>query len=270
MSGLERPVPADWLTLRRGADAAAREPARSLLAPLADHYPADPTVHVLDLGAGTGANQEYLQPRLPFASVWTLLDHDADLLDHPAQGSGRRVLGGVEELPRLLAEVGAPALVTCSALVDLLSAEQLDALVDTLLGTGTPALLSLTVTGRVRLDPHHRFDLAVARAFDAHQARQTRPGPRAADHLAARARRAGAAVRAVATPWRLSGSDPAHGPLLDRYLRDRAAVAREQEPGLAGPAREWLAARLADRHRGELRVEVGHVDQLVLPVADRE
>lgn len=283
----ERPIAADWLALRRAADERARDAAAPLLADLTAHlagltaHLADLTAHlggarralprpgadivaVVDVGAGTGANRSYLAPRLPFRTAWTLLDHDPALLGAEDNEGCRRVLGGVAELPGLLAELGpGPRLVTCSALLDLLSAPDLDALVEAVLGAGVPALFALTVTGGVRIEPADPDDELVREAFDAHQARAGRPGPGAAEYVAAavRARSAlrgsgvsegegrgtpesqGARVLTAPTPWLLgatSSSAPnwrgeghtvpesAEAGFLRRYLTDRAAAAVEQ------------------------------------------
>jgi len=36
----------------------------------------DGSVEIIDLGAGTGANQRWLAPRLPFRQRWIHIDHD--------------------------------------------------------------------------------------------------------------------------------------------------------------------------------------------------
>ena len=287
-----RPVEADWLALRRPADAAAREGTQRLLGRLwrhlRTHHEGESTrpVHVVDVGAGTGANQDWLAPRLPFPSRWTLLDHDAALLEHPtATGTARRVHGGLDTLPALLADgpdtVGGTAgdtaadpegsaapgsramtVVVASALLDLLTDAELDTLTDLLVETGTPALFALTVDGEVTCVPHDPDDEVVARAFEEHQRRDGIAGSTAADHLATRARAAGAEVIEAATPWRLTSAD---APLLRRYLTDRAAVASEQDPTLADRAQAWLDRRLERLDAGSLAVVVGHVDLLVLP-----
>ncbi|GAB47447.1 hypothetical protein [Mobilicoccus pelagius] len=269
-----RPVEADWLALRRPADAAAREGTQRLLGRLWRHLRAhDETgghgpVHVVDVGAGTGANQEWLAPRLPFPSRWTLLDHDAALLDHPtATGHAQRVHGGLDDLPRLVTGEGeedaaGPTVVVASALLDLLTGPELDTLTDLLLDTGTPALFALTVDGEVTCVPHDPDDDLVHDAFEVHQQRDGIVGSAASAHVADRAREGDAEVVEATTPWRLTSAD---APLLRRYLTDRAAVVAEHDPALAPRAQAWLERRLAQLDAGTLAVVVGHVDLLVLP-----
>lgn len=318
----ERPIAADWLTLRRFLDEKARESARGMLAQLAAAFadrPADPApgnaidssapigpgaligpgvpigpgaVAVVDVGAGTGANRAYLAPRLPFPTRWTLLDHDPALLAAADNEGCRRVLGGIDQLPGLLAELGpGPRLVTCSALLDLLSTVELDALLAAVVEQRVPALLALTVTGAVHLDPADPDDQLIAAAFDAHQARAGRPGPQATAYLAGAARTAGATVAEASTPWLVSAATDedaatagtttagtttaapdtaATGAFLRRYLTDRAAAAAEQlqlagRPQDSHRVTEWLSRRLAAVDQDRLSLRVDHTDLLILP-----
>ncbi|WP_082043702.1 class I SAM-dependent methyltransferase [Mobilicoccus massiliensis] len=265
-----RPVEADWLTLRRPADEAAREGTQRLLTRLwrdlrtcAGPEHEQRPVRIVDVGAGTGANQAWLAPRLPFPATWTLLDHDADLLHHPvATGQGTRVHGGLDDLPRLVEADGTLTVVVGSALLDLLTYDELDTLATLLVETATPALFSLSVDGAVNLVPADDDDTLVADAFDAHQRRDGLAGASAADHFSSRLREAGAEVVDATTPWRLTAAQP---DLLRRYLTDRAAVAVEHDPALADRVEAWLERRLQQVDAGTLAVVVGHVDLLALP-----
>ncbi|WP_168583236.1 SAM-dependent methyltransferase [Gephyromycinifex aptenodytis] len=264
-----RPIAADWLALRREADEGAREGTQRLLTRLWRHLQASPqasrrhSVHVIDLGAGTGANQSWLAPRLPFPATWTLVDHDPDLLHHPMQGSGQRVVAEVSHLPELLDQDQDQArVVTCSALLDLLSYEQLDDLADVLIQTRTPALLSLTVTGGVSYAPADEVDPQIQSAFDAHQGRNDLAGPDAARHLAARCEELGAEVVRAHTPWRLAAH---HEALIERFLTDRVTAALEVRPELEDVATAWLRRRLKQARAGTLALVVDHEDLLVLP-----
>lgn len=256
----ERPIAAGWLALRRAADTSARDGAAWLLSELTERL-AEPLT-VFDIGAGTGANQAYLTPRLGVSSRWVLLDHDADLLLAPGHGSAERVLGGIGELRGLVAAASGPRLVTCSALLDLLSTDELDELAAVLSRMGVPGLFSLTVDGSLLLEPRHRFDEAISAAFNAHQARAGRPGPAAAAYLAQRCAQAGLVVRQAETPWLLG---PGAEALIERLLTERADAAVEQQPGLAADAQQWLDDRLSSLRDEVLTVQVGHVDLLITP-----
>lgn len=257
MSRPTRPIAADWLALRVAADTAARDRATGLVA---DWVAATDAVEpaLVDIGAGTGANRAYLAPRLGRPAHWVLLDHDAELLAAPQHGRAQRVVGGIDALDALIA-AGAD-LVTCSALLDLLTAAELDELAEVLARHRTPALFSLTVDGTSRLDPAHPDDGVVASAFNAHQARDGRPGPNAVDHLTARCAAAGLSVRRADTPWLL---DAGSAPLVARFMTERSAAAVEARPELSEVAAGWLTARLASLDAGDLRVRIGHVDLLI-------
>src|SRR3954449_8589485 len=152
-----------WLTLREPADAAARSP--ELVEMVRPHLPTDREVVVHDLGCGTGSMARWLAPRLDGAQRWVLWDRDAELLPHAAadpptsdrdQVSVETRQGDVTRLdPELLS---AAALVTASALLDMMTAEELDRLVATCVAVGCPALITLSVTGRVELSPAEPLD----------------------------------------------------------------------------------------------------------------
>jgi len=285
-AGPQRPVAGDWLALRAPADAEAREDARFLTDRLVRHWAesapevgpggaageAEPVV-VVDLGAGTGANRAWLAPLLPGPQRWVLLDHDRDLLDRAvavAREEGADVvpvLAGVEALERVLAEhPAARRLVTCSALLDLLSHEQIRELARVLCAAGVPALFALTVDGEVVLDPPHHFDAPVLGAFDDHQQRGALAGPEAVGLASTALRECGMAVDVVPTPWWVA-DQPWARPLLERLLADRADAAVEHRPDITPEAHAWLRTRLVDVARGRLRATVGHADLLALPPA---
>ena len=262
-----------WLDLREPADAAARSAALvgQLRAVLGDR----PLV-VHDLGSGTGSMPRWLAPQLPGPQRWVLHDHDPGLLAVAGAGcTGLRDANGHEvrietrttELRRLRPTDLADAdLVTASALLDLLTAAELDALAAAC--TGTPALLTLSVAGYVELDPPDPRDPAFAAAFDAHQRRTVAGrrllGPDAPEAAAAAFARHGLHVRSAASPWRLG---PDRAELIGHWLRGWVAAAAEQEPELRGEAERYLDDRLREGVR--LTALVLHRDLLVLPGDDR-
>lgn len=251
-------IAADWLGLRRGADWAARSHATPLVRRCAQHLAGGGTV--IDVGTGTGSNHAYLAPQFP-GSRWILLDHDAELLRHIDAPGARLVEGGIESLPQLMGRVEGTCVLTCSALLDLLSRDQLTLLVDVIAEHGAFGLFAMSVDGTAGLTPGHPDDAVVLDAFNRHQRRRERPGPDAAEFLATLARRRGLVVDAVATPWRLSASS-----LTERLLDERGAAAREQAPELRERIDEWRRARLAEP---ELRIEIGHLDLLITPPDSR-
>ena len=264
---------ADWLVLREPADAEARSAA--LVDELLGHLPSGPvTVH--DLGSGTGSMLRWLSPRLPVPQHWVLHDRDAELLD---LATGRAPAGRnpvvVEtrhgDLTHLRAEeLGDATLLTASALLDMMTADELGRLVDLCARVGRPVLLALSVTGEVSLAPGDPLDAEVREAFNDHQRRDLGAGrlfgPDAVTEAVASLDRLGFDVRTGPSPWRLG---PAHAALTRAWLQGWVGAACEQEPDLAGPAASYVERRLAELASGRLAVTVGHLDLLALPVAPR-
>ena len=268
----ERPADAGWLALRVPADNAAREAIiEPLLEPLL-HFlrSAGSPVHVVDLGAGTGSNARWLAPRLSMAQRWTLIDHDARLLaqaNPPVDFTA--VAGRMDQLESLLAPRTAPGaksatLITCSALLDVLTATDVESISAAVAAAGAAALFSLSVTGKVRLTPRNAFDPVITREFDNHQRRGGRLGPDAPEVTRSKLARHGLKVRSVETGWDLTSDDPA---LFGAWLHGRVEAAVEQAPERSEEAHRWLRRRLDQLARGELRARVEHVDLLALPAA---
>jgi hypothetical protein len=263
-------VSADWLDLREAADAAARAP--ELIAPvrryLAGRSPA--TVH--DLGAGTGSMGRWLAPRLPGAQHWVLHDRDPDLLKRAADSMPRTAADGAPvtvevregDITQLRpGDLDGAALITASALLDMLTREEIDAIVAGCASAGCPVLLTISVIGRVELTPPDPLDARLAAAFNAHQRRtfagRRLLGPDAVDAAAEAFRRYGVSVRPHPSPWRL-GPDQAE--LAAEWLRGWLDAACEQRPELVGAARSYTTRRLAEARAGRLHIVVHHRDLL--------
>lgn len=255
----------DWLALREGADAAAR--AAELLDPLRAALPPDEPLVVWDLGCGTGSLGRWLSGRLRGPQHWILHDRDPALLDRArtnayvtADGLPATIETRAGDLGALRAAdlVGA-SLVVASALLDVLTAAEIEAVAA---ATGCPALLTLSVVGRVRLCPSEPLDTEFAAAFDAHQRRAGLLGPDAVTAAIAAFGRRGATVTTRPSPWRLG---PGQAALTAEWLRGWVGAAVEQQPGLAPFADDYLGRRLADCAAGRLTVDVHHVDLLAVP-----
>ncbi|HVV57803.1 MAG TPA: hypothetical protein VHC45_05530 [Gaiellaceae bacterium] len=217
----------------------------------------------------------WLAPLLPGPQHWVLHDRDADLLalaaaDRPgpaADGAPVTVETRLSDITQLTHDdLAGAALVTASALLDLLSVDELARLIDACAGARCPVLFTLSVTGRVRLGPPDPLDARVAAAFDAHQRRPTSRGrllgPDAVDVAAAGFRRLGADVLVRPSPWRLG---PPDADLIAEWLAGWVGAACEQEPGLAGDVDLYRRRRLREAEAGRLFVSVDHADLLVLP-----
>ncbi|MCP5149908.1 MAG: methyltransferase domain-containing protein [Chromatiales bacterium] len=281
----------DWLALREPADSAARsrELAGLLARQLADR-PRDAPLEVVDLGCGSGANLRWLAPRLPGPQHWHLLDDDPALLAaarrrlarwagkvvEASVTTGRLALetaGGTRlvadprrvDLARDLAAVAIPeqALVTASALVDLVSRRWLEALVARCAAARASLLLALTYDGRVAWSPALPDDSTVHRLHDRHQGTDKgfgpALGPTAVAVAAALLRDAGYTVHTATSDWRLGADDaPLARALADGWCR----AASDLEPGRRDAFRAWSddRARLADT--ADAALVVGHLDLL--------
>lgn len=275
---------ADWLALREAADGAARD--RTLTGRAADWLTARARpLHIVDLGAGGGNNAAWLGPRLPGPQRWRLVDHDAGLLER----AGARLRGladadgatvGLERDRRGLDDVAGalPAdtdLATASALFDLVSADWLETLADRCADVGCAALWALTVDGRWRFVDaggaavEAGEDAAMCARLNAHQRRDkglgAALGGAAPAALVAAFERRGFRVRSAASPWRLAPG--ACVPLALALIDGWRGALHEIAPGSGRAIDAWWSARRGRVARGELGIEVGHVDVWAVPPA---
>jgi hypothetical protein len=267
-------VSPEWLLLREPADAAAR--SAELAERLARHLAAAGRLLIHDLGGGSGAMGRWLAPRLPGPQHWVVHDRDADLLklavaDPPgpaADGAAVTVEARRSDITRLApGDLAGASLIVASALLDLLTSDELVRMLGACTGNGRrPMLLALTVVGRARVTPTDPLDARMVAAFNGHQCRATTAGRRLGPHAVAAAvdglRGGGAEILVRPSPWRL---DAAHADLAAAWFSGWAGAACEHEPGLAAEAGAYRARRLAQAAAGELAVTVDHADLLVLP-----
>jgi SAM-dependent methyltransferase len=268
-------VSPDWLAIREPADAAARAPE------LVDHLlrllPARRRQIIHDLGCGTGAMGRWLAPQLPGRQHWVLHDRDPDLLtaaatNLPASAAdGHAVIVETKhsDITALrTADLAGAALITSSALLDLLTGVELASLVDLCTAAGCPALLTLSVVGRVELTPADPLDGRVAAAFNAHQRRATERGhllgPDAVALAVEEFGRRGADVLVRPSPWRLGSED---ADLAAEWFTGWVGAACEQDVSLAVETPDYARRRLAQATDGQLAVAVDHADLLVVPRA---
>lgn len=291
---------AEWLQLREPFDAAARAAAVAQpemadgLARLRTARGTSP-LQVLDLACGLGANLRELAPRLGGAQHWHLLDHDAALLAALpaalARWSARqgyaffasdtderacRIVGADFSASVSWACVGlarhaaslpfaAGALITASALLDLVSAAWLQPLVQRARDGGAAMYWALSVDGRAQWTPADRDDAAVHTLFDAHQRRDKGFGPALGPQAPSAAlgllAAAGYRCRTARADWHID--DAAAAPMRQAMIDGSAAAAREQDPAAAARIEAWQARRSAGVARS--RLQVGHLDILALP-----
>ena len=266
-------VSRQWLALREPSDASAR--AHELPERLRRQLPQSGRWVIHDLGCGTGSMGRWLAPLLPGPQHWILHDRDGDLLDvalaDPPGGAADGAPVTVEtkrsDITALApGDLAGATLITASALLDMLTEDELAELVMACAGADCPILLTLSVVGRVALSPADRLDSQVAAAFNAHQRRETDRGrllgpdavARAVEHFG----RTGAEVLVRPSPWRLGASQ---ADLAAEWLTGWVGAAREQEPELTAELGGYEPRRQAQASAGGLSVIVDHADVLVLP-----
>jgi len=270
-------VARSWLALREPADAAARAP--DLVERLVRALPPTGRRVIHDLACGTGAMGRWLGPLLPGPQHWVLRDLDQDLLavalqevpGPAADGAAVTVEARHADVTRLRADdLAGATVITASALLDLLTEDELTALVANCAGAGCPILLTLSVVGRVDLTPADPVDRRVAAAFDAHQRRLTERGcllgPDAVAFAVEQFGRLGAEVFVGPSPWRL---DARQGDLTAEWFTGWVSAACEQQVELAAKTELYTRRRLAQAAAGRLAVMVDHADILVLPRRDQ-
>ena len=282
-----------WLAAREPVDARSR--AASLVDSLRERLVPQEALAAVDLGAGTGANLRYLAPRLGGLQHWQLVDDDPGLL--AAAGNLTRAwaesLGAAytetengfalagssfESRVRLvtmnlaadLAELVLPksALVTGSALLDLVSESWLRRVAARCRDSAATVLFALTYDGRMRFQPEDAGDAYVRMLVNRHQRTDKGFGPA----LGPTAPEAAAKVftecgyRVVREPsdWRLGPDDQQlRTMLLDGWSSAAAAL----EGADHGALKRWQDRR--SRELADLGTEflVGHEDLLALPAA---
>lgn len=246
---------ADWLALREPTDRAARnqnllEQAIAL---------AGPAPVIVDLGCGTGSTVRTLAPLLPPQTTWRLVDNDQALLDIAATDAGPSVtlhhldITDVHRLP-----LEGATLVTCSALLDLVTEQWLGELARTLT---VPLYAALTYNGMMHWIPALESDESVTQAFNAHQ-RQDKGlgpalGPTAADTAAQVFEDAGFRVVSAESLWSLESTEAP----LQRALVEgigQAAKERGDEDALS-----WTTHRIAAAEQTQCLI--GHTDIVATP-----
>jgi hypothetical protein len=263
-------VTSTWLAIRGAADAAAR--CAELVPPVRRRLAGTAPAVIHDLGCGTGSMGRWLAPQLPGRQHWVMHDRDpellaraaADLVGAAADGAPVTVETRCGDLTRITADdLAGAALVTASALLDLLTAAEVERIAAACAGAGCPALLTLSVTGRAELTPAHPMDEQLDAAFNDHQRRSVAGrrllGPDAVGATVDAFARHGVATVVRPSPWRLGRDDT---DLLSEWFTGWVDAACEQRPELAGPARDYARRRRAEVARGELEVVLHHSDLL--------
>ena len=262
----------DWLALREPADHKAR--SARLASIIADVLPSANDLAVLDLGAGTGSNFRYLSRRLERhrRQHWLLVDHDAALL-----ALAEHELGNLDSLYKTetkefdLASIGngaatplfaGRALVTASALLDLVSENSLQAITDLCAANRAAVLFALNYDGEIECTPQHADDEWVRDQVNAHQLRDkglggVALGPQATTSVEQTFTHAGFVVRRDRSDWILGAESDA---LQRALIAGWAEAATELAPSSAARIAGWQRVRLAHLSARASTIRVGHED----------
>ncbi|MFT3816152.1 MAG: hypothetical protein QM750_00740 [Rubrivivax sp.] len=261
---------AEWLALRESADTRARPIS---LAGLAAALAVKRGGRIIDLGSGSGSLPRYLAPLLPSPCDWLLVDDALTLLDEAARRC--RDLPGIATLTTLRTDLAADlsfigerptALVTASALLDLVSDAWLARLVAACVAADVPLMATLTYDGRIEIDPPLPDDVPIIALVNEHQRGDkgfgAALGPAASSCAAERFRAAGYRVTTARSDWQLGADDAA---MIGSLFEGWTAAAAEIAPAELARLAHWLAQRRELLAAGRLSVSVGHEDLLAVP-----
>lgn len=268
----------DWLEDRVPFDDAARQQSLPLLDRAAQALlDADPSgqsrLTIVDLGAGTGKSaawfRAHLTPRLPGRTIqWLLVDAHEPSLEIATQhvADADTVVTRLSDLPTALAEYlpehPAPGtlLLTCSTVLDVLTQDDVDAILTTLTTYHGLGLFLLSITADWHLTPADPRDEGLARAFAEHQRLDGKLGAEGGDAMLETARAREIPVAHGNSPWRLTS--PRDAEFTRRFLAERVSAAIDAAPEMKDDALDWLKTR-NQQAAEQLRVTVDHLDVLV-------
>lgn len=249
---------AEWLTLRAPADRVAR--SGRLTRAVADALRGRAAPRILDLAAGTGANLRYLARTFPDAR-WLLVDHDPALLAQvpPTPGVDARCMDLASLDDREI--FAGRALVTASALLDLVSEAWLSTLAARCAESGAAVLFALSYDGRIHCSPEDPDDGSIVALVNAHQRTDKGFGLALGPDATACAQRCFAShgydVQREGSNWVLP---PAAVELQRHVIAGWACAAVAIAPAQAAMIDLWRSRRLAHVAACRSHMIVGHED----------
>ncbi|HZZ63200.1 MAG TPA: SAM-dependent methyltransferase [Roseiarcus sp.] len=201
---------------------------------------------------------------LPVEQRWRLFDNDRDLLAYAA----RMTFSDVHIEPialdlgrELEAALETPIdLITCFALLDLVSEDWLEQFASMVVARRCPVYAALTYDGRITTTPADAFDEPIIQAVNDHQRKDKgfgpALGPRSAPWAVARFQALGYSVIRGASDWMLAPTD------CDIQMELLSGWARAaNEHGLAPEdVAAWLDRRRELVAASRSSIEVGHTD----------
>ena len=277
---------AQWLGLREPVDHRSRNQALQVqvinyLAQVKTVYPG--SVHVTDLGSGTGSNLRALAPHLNSIQYWTLVDYDQTLLHiarstllawadseiESAQTSSTTIKNlSIRKLNKTIivkfkcvdllndyqAVLNEPSdLITAAAFFDLVAKPWLTKFCASL---SKPLYTVLTYDGNEKWSPPELIDADILKAFHQHQRTDkgfgSALGPTASECLQSLLRDQQFTTVCAPSPWILNHQDSA---LIQQLSIGTAEAVREMATLAVTAVNQWEQSRM---HAS--RCEIGHID----------
>ena len=282
---------AEWLALREPVDHRSRNLAlqAQVIQFLGQIKAIDSSsIHITDLGSGTGSNLRALAPYLGFKQSWTLVDYDTDLLrsarasliawaDSVVSANKRKSTLTASGLIQPLtitknsntiaiefrctdlvhdyrAILDKPAdLITAAAFFDLVAEPWLAQFCAAL---SQPLYTVLTYDGIEKWSPSEAIDADVLRVFHAHQSTDkgfgAAVGPTGGERLQSLLQTQGFTTVCAPSPWVMDQHDRA---LIEQLAIGSARAVREISALPNALVNQWEQTR-----RNAMQCEIGHVD----------
>ena len=281
-----------WLNHRFSFDEAARN--RQVERAALQHLAAHSSLHLLDIGSGTGANFLHFFEQLDRPQHWYLLDHDPRLLaaslhriatyaqekNYPHQRRGAQLLlhlgphevrvhtlsGSFEQLETLV-DLSRLDLVLASAFFDLFRADQLLTLLDKLGRAKLAFLFTLSYRSMI-FDPSTPTDERMVQYYEAHmqrpQATGAAMGPHCSRHLRDWLLEGTFDFVEGESAWQIGPTDFTMLHYLLGFMRTAIAELEVGDDG-AVPSEQWWRERTEAVHSARLGLVVRHWDYFAAP-----
>ncbi len=267
----EEKLAVDWLQQRFLFDNRARDHA--LLQQALQLLHNKPAARVVDLGAGTGNNALFLAPRLPRGCELTVVEQHDYLLQacqqrfsnaHESNLTTRFVQ---QDLHQWLSETTRVDLICNSALLDLMTEQELSTLLHRLQALEAPMYSTLNYQG-VRFLPGDEADAGYIKLFERHMSRKLdrgQPlGARTLERLQSLCKQIGLTVKSAPSSWEITALDSGFMQMnLTFYQRGIEALLTEPDDKAA--LYQWLVEKQSRIEDGTLTLRVLHQDVLVEP-----
>ena len=276
----------NWLELREPLDRKSR--SNELIKTLSLMLP-DRPIHVIDLGTGTGSNLRYLCKELKGNQIWQLIDNDENLLKTiPAYTKKWAIKNKllVKELGNEflikgeniechayiqqknlsdLTDIKIPekALVSCSALLDLVSKNWIKTLAKKCMRIKATILFTLNYDGYIKFKPCEEDDKLVRSLINKHQLKNkgfgNAMGPKAGNMAVQVFSEIGYNIRSQYSNWKIKSNDnELQTMLLDMWLDAAIETSPEQKNRL----KNWRKKRQYHVISKNSELEIGHTDIL--------